>query len=1187
MKGDRLARVWPMAAVLVCWSAVGFAAGIEGTWAGQTAEGPLVVTFNPNGSLVMNGAPGSYRLAQGILYVTVNYQTIAYRVQLAGDRMVVSGGDLDAPLILSRRRAQAGAGGKKRANRIAFAVFQTPTLRFGYPQGWRVSPMQGGYAVTQYPPNVMGPGYIVLSGPAQFGMTNAGAVVNMIVQWLRMTNPTIRVDSYSQDSRAPGAMRVNLSYVYGYTPFVARAFADLRNGAYLFVSFYAPRSQAGAFDLDAMLQGAIDPIYGASSAAGASSAQAYWYAYLLQQQRLRAGGGFMDMYQTPWLGSQSAPGSQQAALLYMQLQRLQQMAWMWRAQGLPVPAWLQQQQAAVRQRLAALPRAQAGRAPAAGAAALQELQRMLVQAQQEMGSGRFVEAERLAKDVFQRASSLAAQPSVSLVLQCNAAQLLMTLYCQERAYDRFFEWARKFQALGDQAAPLLAQQSALSEAETRGLLRSNAAMMAAEMHLAMRELSKALSAAAAAEQAIADLRGSQAAPALRATLVRSRLFRAFVLARRGERAKALRVAELVEKDLPALGRIRFGDLLVGALAKPGVLERTPPDVRRQVQALVDAANGAGAPLVDLYARYWLCLVYFELSENQRAAGHAQIIERRLPEFQQRLQRFSQVVNRIAASVPSAKGLKLDLSNQFNLAPYHAVCAKAAFRLGRWERSERLYARILADANVRHQGDIFWDSAYHMGMLQERRGELERAKAYYEQAIDAIERTRSSIRSDMTKMSFVGGDRSAVYERLVKLLVRLGDAAGAFSYVERAKSRALVDLLAGRRVGRTASERSAAEAFARRFAGAASARADAPDDELASLLSVRTLSLSEVQRMLPAYVTLLEYYAADDRLFMWIVSRGRVTCKTVRVGRRRLSQLVWEYRRALTARGPARGMGGVRPRPAEGAALTADLFDILIEPARGYLRTREICVAPHGVLHYLPFAALRKKGRYLVEDAAVFRTPSATVLQYALRNARKPNASGLLVFGNPDLGDPKLNLRYAEEEAKRIAGLDARARAFTRAEATETLFKQNAGRPYAAVHFACHGVFDPESPLDSALLLARDARNDGRLTAAELFRLRLGAPLVTLSACQTGLAEITPGDDLVGLTRGFIFAGAGAVVASLWSVDDQATAALMEQFYRNMKRLPKAEALRRAQLAAMAKYPAPRYWAAFTLTGSPE
>ena len=189
------------------------------------------------------------------------------------------------------------------------------------------------------------------------------------------------------------------------------------------------------------------------------------------------------------------------------------------------------------------------------------------------------------------------------------------------------------------------------------------------------------------------------------------------------------------------------------------------------------------------------------------------------------------------------------------------------------------------------------------------------------------------------------------------------------------------------------------------------------------------------------------------------------------------------------------------------------------------------------------------------------------------------------IGNPDLEGRKAPLAFAENEARAVAEAFPESTVAVRNEATESLFKQ-AGGHFDYIHLATHGVFDPVNPLHSGLLLAEDGSNDGILTAEELYSVNLEADLVTLSACETGLAQVANGDDLVGLARGFLYAGAKAIVASLWGVDDESTSFLMTRFYAELKSRDKQEALRQAQLAAKEKYGHPFYWAAFELTGMP-
>jgi CHAT domain-containing protein len=201
----------------------------------------------------------------------------------------------------------------------------------------------------------------------------------------------------------------------------------------------------------------------------------------------------------------------------------------------------------------------------------------------------------------------------------------------------------------------------------------------------------------------------------------------------------------------------------------------------------------------------------------------------------------------------------------------------------------------------------------------------------------------------------------------------------------------------------------------------------------------------------------------------------------------------------------------------------------------------------------------------------------------LRPAQVTAGVQLLALGNPDLGDSKLDLQFAEGEARTVASLFPDSRLLVRKDASETNFRK-AGSAFRRIHFATHGMFRADAPLSSGLFLAKDTDNDGVLTVGELYSTHLNADLVTLSACETGLGKIANGDDIVGLTRGFLYAGARSIVASLWSVDDRATAQLMESFYRNLAHMSKLEALRQAQINTRRAFPHPFFWAAFQLTG---
>jgi len=175
------------------------------------------------------------------------------------------------------------------------------------------------------------------------------------------------------------------------------------------------------------------------------------------------------------------------------------------------------------------------------------------------------------------------------------------------------------------------------------------------------------------------------------------------------------------------------------------------------------------------------------------------------------------------------------------------------------------------------------------------------------------------------------------------------------------------------------------------------------------------------------------------------------------------------------------------------------------------------------------------------------------------------------------------LPLAEMEANAIKWDFPKIDILTRERAKESWIRAHIS-DYQIIHIASHGEFDPINPLFSSLKLTRDLEQDGSLEVNEVFSMKINADLVTLSGCQTGLGELSGGDDVVGLNRAFIYAGTHALLSSLWRVSDISTAILTKHFYRNYVTDNKAESLRKAQALVKTLYPHPAYWAAFNLTG---
>jgi CHAT domain-containing protein len=504
--------------------------------------------------------------------------------------------------------------------------------------------------------------------------------------------------------------------------------------------------------------------------------------------------------------------------------------------------------------------------------------------------------------------------------------------------------------------------------------------------------------------------------------------------------------------------------------------------------------------------------------------------------------------------------------------------------------------VLRNARLDDFGEIQWIALYERGRVAEKEGPAGAALPFYLKAVEAIERQRASISTEANKIGFVG-DKQVVYARLIAVLIEQGRAVEAFDYIERSKSRALVDMLASKKdfaapdpaqAGLMLAQLDAADLNARiqdesakpeaRTTGARNLQVaretlQSAAPELSTLVTVSSVPSAELKALVGPDETLVEYYYQGTDLYAFLLDRERLLA--LRLDATQLASQVQSLRKTLEDTESQAWQQSAR-----------GLYQRLWQPLEKLITSKNVIVVAHGAMHYLPFAALQDaEGKFLLDRHSLRFLPSASVLKF-LHPVLQNKDGRLLALGNPDLDDPRLDLAFAEGEAKLVASLYPSSRVLVRKDASESNFKK-AGSVFSRIHFASHGKFQADEPLKSGLYLAKDADNDGVLTVGELYSMNLEADLVTLSACETGLGKISNGDDVVGLTRGFLYAGSRSIVASLWSVDDKATATLMQAFYANLASMNKREALRQAQIKAREAFPHPFFWAAFQLTGRAE
>jgi CHAT domain-containing protein len=465
------------------------------------------------------------------------------------------------------------------------------------------------------------------------------------------------------------------------------------------------------------------------------------------------------------------------------------------------------------------------------------------------------------------------------------------------------------------------------------------------------------------------------------------------------------------------------------------------------------------------------------------------------------------------------------------------------------------------------------------------GQDAEAEAQLNESVRLAEEARGQISDAQSRGSFLASQQG-VYRAMVSFqFLNRSDPAQAFKYAEIAKGRDLLDALTG-------------------------ARHVTVNDGQAKLTlsgSATPLTLEQAQRALPANVQLAQYVAGDDRLMIWLVTRERVITAKSNIGADDLRKKVKVYLEALRARAPLEQLN----------RQASDLYQLLIAPIDGRLdRNLTLCVAPDGALQDLPFAALvsPESKRYLVEDFTLVVNPSASVFARAIDlslRKQKSEPEPFLGFGNPRFDQqrfPRLQaLPASEQEIERIQSHYPHRLTLHRREATESALIKHIGE-YEIVHLATHTFSDKQSSMLSAIVLAEEPNLatkasaegkkadgltlDGALQAQEIYSLKPERTrLVVLSSCRSGLGDERRNEALGGLAQAFLVAGVPAVVASLWDIDDDSAAGLMEKFHaaHRVKKLSFSQSLRQAQLSFLqtssVKRRHPFFWATFMVTGN--
>jgi CHAT domain-containing protein len=538
------------------------------------------------------------------------------------------------------------------------------------------------------------------------------------------------------------------------------------------------------------------------------------------------------------------------------------------------------------------------------------------------------------------------------------------------------------------------------------------------------------------------------------------------------------------------------------------------------------------------------------------------------------------------------------------------------KLGKLTDADKLMTTLAQMDAAKQSWDLNWVLAYEHGKVTEQLLQPERSVQLLSKAVELIEVQRAGIGDDTGKLGYAG-TRQEAYTATVAALNAQGNVNAAFEVAEKAKSRALLDLIALRYARKidASSATSAAPTYAMVSPQLTALASQANTNQSAlglaeqtqraqaafqlravsgmivnavctpsvaapiirSKISIATLAAADLGSVLKPEEALVSYFSHEDKWWAFVFAEGRLTSHPIEM--KNVDTLLREFRAQLQL---------FRDEPKVQLQATA-LYETLIAPFKARLEQKNLLIVPHGLLHYLPFAALHDGTDYLGAVKRMRVLPSASVggqiqrLELMFNDSQKLSESPALV-----MGDPTLDLKGAEVEAKNVASL-FRTNAYLKRAATKGALLSNLSQA-KYFHFAGHGEFLSDSPQSVRLLLAGAGPNEvvDYLYVQDIISLNLKLRLAILSACETGLGNVLGGDEVEGISRGFLAAGTANLITSLWKVDDTATQAMMTHLYAKLESgASVSEALSDARRLTRKDFPHPGYWAAFVLTGSGE
>ncbi len=546
---------------------------------------------------------------------------------------------------------------------------------------------------------------------------------------------------------------------------------------------------------------------------------------------------------------------------------------------------------------------------------------------------------------------------------------------------------------------------------------------------------------------------------------------------------------------------------------------------------------------------------------------------------------------------------------------HLLLARLSLRTGELAAARAESTRAIERLAQLEAPVLHYQAHFLMGQLQQASGDFAGAYGSCQKARESLETLRSSLHGEELKIAFMK-NRLEVYESLVELCLMRSETsdgtAESFSYIEMAKSRSLAELLtrsgpairsgdAGQSdlVRRIRDMREELNWYYRRIE-IEQLRAEEPSPERIEKLQKEALahenellhvlrdlpqsesathgpairSLDSIRASLPPDAALVEYFSLKDQFIAAVVTHDDLKIVPLTPVSRVINLLrMLHFQISKFKLGPDYARTFEKSMLGVVQAHLRQLYEEVFAPVRALVSARHLVIVPHGVLHYLPFHALLDDTGYLIDSFTISYAPSASIFTHCQEKAAHTSGPSL-VLGIPDARAPLIL-----EEVRAVAEIVPDAELFVGLQANEQVLRER-GSQSRLLHIATHGKFRQDNPMFSGIRLG-----DAYLNLYDLYQLKLNAELVTLSGCATGMNVVTPGDELLGLIRGLLYAGAHSLLLTLWDVHDQSTSEFMTRFYRRFQDgQGKAAALRGAMIELRETHPHPYHWAPFALTG---